>query len=67
MTKHEKLIVSAYTGVLMVEFGDFHKWVEELSGYPVWTHEFATEDFWLRLKEKTKDEFLKICKEESDG
>lgn len=67
MTRYEKLIVSAYTGVLMVEMSDFHKWVEEFLGYPVWTPEFATEDFWLRLREKTKEEFLRICKEESNG
>ena len=66
MTRYEKLIVSAYTGVLMVEMSDFHKWVEEFLGYPVWTPEFATGDFWMRLHEKTRDEFFRICKEGSN-
>lgn len=63
MTKDEKMIVSAYTGVLMVEMSDFHKWVEEFLGHHVWTHEFATQDFWDRLKEQVKGEFLKLCED----
>jgi len=27
--------------MLLVDFGDFHKGVEELLGRPVWTHEFG--------------------------
>lgn len=61
MTKHEKMIVSAYTGILMVDFREFHEWVEEFLGHPVWSHEFTLSDFWDSLKAKVEDEFVKIC------
>ena len=41
MTKKEKLIVSAYTGVLMTKFDELHEFVEKKFGRPVWTHEFG--------------------------
>ena len=63
MTRYEKMIVSAYTGVLMVDFKDFHEWVEDYLGYPVWSAEMATEEFWGRLKEIVKNEFVRICSE----
>ena len=46
MTKKEKAIIMAYTGVCMLnggEFQHFHKYVEELMGRPVFTHELADE------------------------
>lgn len=61
MTKREKLIVSAYTGVLMVSMDEFHKWAEEYLGHPIWTHEFALQDFWDNLKEKVSKEFKDMC------
>lgn len=63
MTKDEKLIVSAYTGTLMVEFNEFHEWIEERLGYPVWTHDFLTEGFWADVKDKLHDDFMRLCKE----
>lgn len=41
MTKQEKVIVSAYTGVLMCDFADLHEYIEKIMGRPVWTHELA--------------------------
>lgn len=32
MTKEEKLIVSAYTGVLMTDFSDLYEFIEEKIG-----------------------------------
>ena len=31
MTKQEKVIVSAYTGVLMCDFADLHEYIEKIS------------------------------------
>ena len=39
MTKREGAILSAYTGCLLCDFNDFHKYIEELLGRPVFTHE----------------------------
>ena len=44
MTKREKCVVSAYTGVLMCDFADLHQYIEQLLGRPVWTHELAFSD-----------------------
>ena len=61
MTKEEKLIVSAYTGVLMTNFGDLHKFIEEQLGRPVFTHELASEAVQQELQDKLKPKFLALC------
>lgn len=58
MTKREAAIVSAYTGYLIGEFGDFHAYVEEVMGRPVFTHEFPR--IADELKEKSKKDFMNI-------
>ena len=66
MTKKEKIVVSAYTGVLMCDFADLQEYIEKKFGRPVFTHELADEDFQKEVKEKSKEDFLKICKREED-
>ena len=61
MTKQEKIVVSAYTGVLMCTFNDLHEYAEKKLGRPIWTHEFASEAVTEELKEAAKDDFLKLC------
>lgn len=63
MTKQEKLIVSAYTGVLMTDFNDFYKFVEERLGRPIFTHQFASELVQDELKKAVKEDFMKLCAE----
>lgn len=64
MTDSERAIIMAYTGVCMLE-GDklniFYKYIEELLGYPVWTHELADRRLWDEIKEKSKSDFLALC------
>lgn len=62
MTKQEKIVVSAYTGVLMCDFSDLHEYIERKLGRPVWTHEMASEEVQKEIRQKTKDDFLEICK-----
>ena len=64
MTKQEKIIVSAFTGILMCDFSDVHKYIEEKLGRAVWTHELADKRVWDEIKEKTEKDFLEICKQE---
>lgn len=67
MTDREKAIVMAYTGVTMLsgeKFQIFHEYIEKILGRPVWTHELAIELVWNEIKEKSKDDFLEICKTE---
>lgn len=63
MTDREKAIVMAYTGISMFE-GDklnvFYRYLAELYGRPVYTHELIV----LDIKHKSKPDFLKLCDEE---
>lgn len=61
MTQNERLIISAYTGVLMCDFADLHKYIEGVLGRPVYTNELAGEAIWKELKEKTEPAFMDIC------
>ena len=65
MTDKEKAIVMAHTGICMLtgdKFQIFHKYVEDIMGRPIMTHELG----WLAdtIKEKSKDDFLVLCAEQ---
>lgn len=69
MTKKECAIIMAYTGVTMLTGDDlqiFHKYVEELlhkrSVYTSDLLKYAEE-----IKEKSKFDFLKLCREATDS
>ena len=64
MTKQEKLIISAYTGVLMVSDGDFRKFAEMILKRSIQDYEFVTQSFWETLRQKTKNKFMELCKGE---
>lgn len=66
MTLKERLIVSAYTGVLMCDFDILHRYIMEVLGRPVFTSEFANPDVLEEIKEKVKPEFLKLCGNEDE-
>ena len=69
MTDKEKAVVMAYTGVVMLKgekFQVFHKYVEDLLGRPVFTHELADEKISAEIKEKSKADFLKLCRETTE-
>lgn len=61
MTYQECVIVSAYTGYLMCDFSDLHKYIEEKIGRPVWTHELADKEFFEYIRKETKEDFLALC------
>lgn len=60
MTKREAAIVSAYTGIMLGSFSDMHGYVEEILGRPVWTHEFANDKTVEEIKQKSKNDFIKL-------
>ena len=61
LTKEQALIISAYTRIISCPFSDFHEFVEKRLGHPVWTHEMREKEFWEKMKEVTKEDFLKLC------
>lgn len=66
MTKHEKIVVSAYTGILMCDFSALHEYIEKKLGRPVWTHELSSEHLIAEIKEKSKEDFLAICQNDQE-
>lgn len=52
MTKQERIIVSAYTGVLMCDFEYMHKYIEEKLGRPIYTHELGSATLQKEISEK---------------
>lgn len=64
MTDEERAIVTAYTGVNMLardKFSIFHKYIQDILGRPVWTHELADPAVWEEIKKKSKKDFLDLC------
>lgn len=62
MTKSECAIIMAHTGICMLtgeDFSIFHKYVENLMGRPVFTHELGY--IASEIKEKSKADFIKLC------
>lgn len=67
MTDREKAIIMAHTGTTMLtgeKFSIFHKYIEDILGRSVWTHELADRSVWEEIKEKSKSDFLELCKNE---
>lgn len=68
MTDREKAIVMAYTGICMMtgdRFQIFHKYVEDIMGRPIMTHEmgFLADE----IKEKSQADFMALCSEKSSS
>lgn len=66
MTDREKAIVMAHTGICMLtgeKFNVFHKYIEEILERSVYTHELAFENIQEEIKEKSKPDFIKLCRD----
>ena len=65
MNAREAAIISAYTEVSFgaEHFSEFHKYVEEKFGRSIWTHEMSNKQFWVKLKELSKADFMLLAKE----
>lgn len=61
MTLKERVIVSAYTGVLMCDFHHVHKYIEKKLGRSVFTHEMALDIVQEEIKAAAKPDFLALC------
>lgn len=65
MTKYECAIIMAYTEVCMLSgenFNIFHEYIEKLMERPVYTHELANKNIFDQIKEKSKADFLELCR-----
>ena len=69
MTKNEAAVIMAYTGQVMLVGDDldiFHRYIERILNRPVFTHELGSESVLDEIKEKSKNDFLDICKNAVD-
>lgn len=69
MTKKECAIVMAYTGTVMLTGNNlmiYYKYLHDIMGRPVYTHELASREIQEQVKEKSTDDFLKLCREATD-
>jgi len=67
MTLRERVIVETYTGVVMTageERNEVYKYMAELMGRPVFTHELADRNIQEELKALSKSDFISLCKSE---
>ena len=68
MTKRECAIIMAHLGVCMLTGEDlsiFHKYVEDIMGEPVWTHELPALEG--EIKERSRQDFISLCRMAVDG
>ena len=63
MTKEERLIVSAYTGILMVEWDEFLEYTEKLLNRPILAKEVETEEFAEEVINAARSDFEKLCED----
>lgn len=61
LTPRQAAIVGAFTGKLAGPFGDMHKYIEEIMGRPVFTHELGDAETANKIAELAKPDFLAIC------
>lgn len=64
MTKDECVIVTAYTGIGMLQgkdIGLFYEYAEGKFGYPIMTHDMASQEFWEKLKHEAENDFFDLC------
>lgn len=70
MTDREKVIVSAHTGVVMLPEDKvfmLFDYFEELLGRRITIYDLQFKEVSDQIKEKSKPEFLEICRREADA
>lgn len=61
MTRDEALLLSAYTGYLLVpDFSELHEFCEKILGRPIFIHEFVDEKIVEEIREKLKPEIMSM-------
>jgi|ERR1035437_666165 tetratricopeptide (TPR) repeat protein len=65
MTKQEKAIATAFTGVMFSageDYDTYTHYVEKLIGRSLITNELGSKEFMSEIKEKSKTDFMNMCK-----
>lgn len=64
LDRQQAAVLSLFTGILCGPFSDMHKYASDLLGEPIFTHQFADEEFVAMLKEKARPDFMMLLPEE---
>ena len=64
MSKNERCIATAYTGLLFCKWEEFHEYAETLLSRPIFTHEFGDKGIWKIMKSLVKQQFIHMVSEE---
>lgn len=67
LTKEHAAIIGAHTGLLAGPFSEMHEYIEKIMGRPVFTHELANDKTVAEIKQKSKADFLAICRTPEDA
>ncbi len=62
MTTHEKVVLTAYTGVMMCEMSELLDYLTKKLGYPVFDAEIGSKGFLEKIKPIVKDDFMEVIK-----
>ena len=62
MTKKEAAVITAYTGILIGSFSDFHGYAEKLVNHPIFTHQFGSKKMAKKIKQLSKQDFMELNK-----
>ena len=63
MTLNEAILISAYTGYMLVPkkyFSNIHKLCEDVLARPLWTHEFANKEVQNVIQEKLRPQIIEL-------
>lgn len=63
LSKQQALAIMGFTGISTTNFSIFHEDVEKRMGCPVWTHQFANEEFSAKVKELYREDFIAMCED----
>lgn len=64
MTLKERVIVETFTGYCMTdgfERAEVYKYMEEIAGRPIYTHELGEKSVQEELHEKSRADFIKLA------
>lgn len=60
LTKEQAIVITGYTGITACNFSHFHEDVEKRMDRPVFTHEFANEQFMEKVQGLYRDDFMAL-------
>lgn len=66
MTLRERVIVETYTGYVMTapeERNEVYKYMEEIMGRPVYSHELCKQEIIEEIMDKSRADFIELCKQ----